>query len=91
VRCCILIDSFKLKFDRLNTNLTEYKFDYLRSKNSKKIKTRRLFYVSCLNILYNYFLKFVVYKMNSEMFKFGMLMLTRRENVDMVDADITVG
>jgi hypothetical protein len=29
--------------------------------------------------------------MNSEMFKFGMLMLTRRENVDMSDADITVG
>jgi hypothetical protein len=91
VRCRILIDSFKLKFDRLNTNLTEYKFDYLRSKNSKKIKTHRLFYVSCFNILYNYFLKFVVYEMNSEMFKFGMLMLTRRENVDMSDVDITVG
>jgi hypothetical protein len=37
------------------------------------------------------FLKFVAHKMNSEMVKFGIVMLTGREKTDMTDADVTVG
>jgi hypothetical protein len=39
---------------------------------------------------YAFFLKFIVYKINSEMFKSGMVVLTRRENADMTDIDVTM-
>jgi hypothetical protein len=44
--------------------------------------------VSYFKFLYNYFLKFIVHEINSEMVKFGMLMLIVRENDNMVDANI---
>jgi hypothetical protein len=37
------------------------------------------------------FLKFVAHKMNSKMVKSGMMVLTGRENADVVDADMAVG
>jgi hypothetical protein len=55
----------------------------LRSKNSKrilKIKPSRLFYVSYFKFLCNYFLNFVVQKINSKMIKSGIVVLTGREN-----------
>jgi hypothetical protein len=41
-----------------------------------------------LNFLYNCFLKFVVYEMNSEMVKSEMVMLTGREKTDV---DVAMG
>jgi hypothetical protein len=41
--------------------------------------------------LYNYFLNFVVQKMNSKMFKCGMVALTGREKTDVADANVVVG
>jgi hypothetical protein len=52
-------------------------------KNSNFFKTSHLFYVSFLNFYAIVFLKFVIHKMNSEMVKFEMVVLTRREKVDM--------
>jgi hypothetical protein len=37
------------------------------------------------------FLKFVVHKLNSEMVKSGMVVLTVRGKLDVTDADVTVG
>jgi hypothetical protein len=37
------------------------------------------------------FLKFVVLELNSKMVKSGMVLLTKRKNADMTDADIYVG
>jgi hypothetical protein len=37
------------------------------------------------------FLKFDLHEMNSEMVKSGMVVLTRREKVDMADTDVVVG
>jgi hypothetical protein len=108
-----LIDLFKFKFDRLNTNLTVFyclrskifennskifKFHTpstyrLRSKKflkSKKFKTSHLFYVLYFNFLYNYFLKFVIHKINFEIVKFKMILLTEKEKTDVVNADMTV-
>jgi hypothetical protein len=45
-------------------------------------------YVSYLNFLYNCFLKFIVYKMNFEMIKSVMVVLTGREKADVSDADV---
>jgi hypothetical protein len=39
----------------------------------------------------DYFLKFVVHELNSEMVKSGMVVLTVREKLDVADADVTVG
>jgi hypothetical protein len=41
--------------------------------------------------LCNCFLKFVVYKINSEIVKSEMVVLTGREKADVVDVDVTVG
>jgi hypothetical protein len=38
----------------------------------------------------DYFLKFVAHKLNSKMVKSRMVMLTERENIDVIDADVTV-
>jgi hypothetical protein len=57
----------------------------------KKFKTCHLFYVSCFKILYYCLLKFVGHKMNSKMVKSGIVVLTRRQMVDMTDADVDVG
>jgi hypothetical protein len=43
-----------------------------------------------LNFLYNCFLNFVVYEINSKMVKCGMVVLTGRENTDVTDADMVV-
>jgi hypothetical protein len=51
-------------------------------KKSKKIKPSSLFYVSYFKFLYNYFLNFVVQKINSKMVKSGIVVLTRRDKVD---------
>jgi hypothetical protein len=37
------------------------------------------------------FLKVIVYELNSEMVKSGMVVLTVREKLDVADADVTVG
>jgi hypothetical protein len=47
-------------------------------------------YVSYFKFLCIYFLKFIVYKINSEMFKSGIVVLTRRENADITDIDVTM-
>jgi hypothetical protein len=62
----------------------------LRSKILKNSKLSRLFYLSCFKFLYNYFLKFVLHKMNSKMIKSRIVVLTGREKVDIVDADVAV-
>jgi hypothetical protein len=50
-----------------------------------------LFYVSYFKFLHNFFLKFVVHKMNSEMVKPKIIKLIRRDKTDMTDADVIVG
>jgi hypothetical protein len=37
------------------------------------------------------FLKFIVYKLNSEMVKSKMMVLTKREKTDVTDDDVIVG
>jgi hypothetical protein len=57
----------------------------LRSKNSKKFLKKsnsHLFYVSYFKFLYNYFLNFVVQKINYKIIKSEMVMLTEREKTD---------
>jgi hypothetical protein len=44
-----------------------------------------------LNIYAVYFLKFIVYAMNFEIFKSGMVKLIEREKIDVADADVVVG
>jgi hypothetical protein len=56
----------------------------------KKIKTSRLFYVSYFIFLYNCFFNFIVQKINFKMVKCGMMMVTGREKIDMVNADVVV-
>jgi hypothetical protein len=53
-----------------------------KSQNPKKIKPIRLFYISYFNFLYNYFLNFVIQKINSKMVKSEMVVLTGREKAD---------
>jgi hypothetical protein len=43
-----------------------------------------------LNFYTIIFLKFVIHKMNFEIVKSGMVVLTERENTDVVDADVAV-
>jgi hypothetical protein len=49
-----------------------------------------LFYVPYFKFLYNYFFKFIIHKMNSEMVKSKMMMLAGREKTDVTDADMIV-
>jgi hypothetical protein len=49
-----------------------------------------LFYVLYFNFLYNCFLKFVIHKIKFEIIKFKMVMLTRREKIDVTDTDVTM-
>jgi hypothetical protein len=50
-----------------------------------------MYYFKILNqIKLDYFLKFVVHELNSKMVKSRMVMLTERENIDVIDADVTV-
>jgi hypothetical protein len=56
-------------------------------KKILKFKTTRLFYVSYFKFLYNYFLKFIVHKINSKMIKSRMVVLTER---DKTDVDVAV-
>jgi hypothetical protein len=49
-----------------------------------------LFYVSYFKVLYNYFLKFIVHKINSEMVKSRMVVLTRRVNNNVDDTGMTM-
>jgi hypothetical protein len=39
----------------------------------------------------DYFLKFVIHELNSEMVNSGMVVLIGRENTDVTDADVAVG
>jgi hypothetical protein len=50
-----------------------------------------IYFVSYFNFLYNYFFKFIVYKIHSEMVKSEMMILTRREKTDMIDTDMVIG
>jgi cation transport ATPase len=49
-----------------------------------------LCYVPYFKFLCNYFLKFVIHKINYKIVKSRMMVLTRRENMDVTDADMTV-
>jgi hypothetical protein len=49
-----------------------------------------LFYVSYFKFLYNFFLKFIVHKMNSKMVKPKIIKLIMRDKTDMTDADVIV-
>jgi uncharacterized protein YacL len=49
-----------------------------------------IYFVSYFNFLYNYFLKFIVYKIHSEMVKSEMMILTGREKTDMIDTDMII-
>jgi hypothetical protein len=50
------------------------------------------YYVLLFKLIYNlvYFLKFVVYKINSEMIKSGMVVLIEKENNDVININMTV-
>jgi hypothetical protein len=48
-----------------------------------------LFYVSYFKFLCNYFLKFIIHKMNSKIVKSGIV-IDWEKNADMPDADVTV-
>jgi hypothetical protein len=48
-------------------------------------------YIPYFKFLCNCFLKFVVHKMNSKMFKSEMVVLTNSEKTDMADADVVMG
>jgi hypothetical protein len=50
----------------------------------------KLFYVPYFKFLCNYFLKFVAHKINFEMVKSGMVVLTEKEKTDVTDADVSV-
>jgi hypothetical protein len=41
--------------------------------------------------LCNYFLKFVVHEINSEIVKFGIVVLTGRKKTDVTNTDVAVG
>jgi hypothetical protein len=49
---------------------------------SKKIKTSHLFYVLYFKFLYNYFLNFVVQKINSKIIKCEIVILTEKDKTD---------
>jgi hypothetical protein len=49
-----------------------------------------LFYVLYFNFLYNYFLKFVIHKIKFEIIKFKMVVLTKREKINVTDTDVTM-
>jgi hypothetical protein len=49
-----------------------------------------LFYVAYFNFLCNHFLKFVVHKINSEIVKSEMVVLTGREKTDVCYDDVIV-
>jgi hypothetical protein len=49
-----------------------------------------LFYVSYFKVLYNYFRKFIVHKINSEMVKSRMVVLTRRVKNNVDDTGMTM-
>jgi hypothetical protein len=49
-----------------------------------------LFYVSYFKFLCNYFLKFIVHKINSKMVKSEMVMLTEGEKTDVTDTYMIV-
>jgi hypothetical protein len=49
-----------------------------------------LFYVSYFKFLYNYFLKFIVYKINYKTVKSRMVVLTEREKSNTAGAEMTV-
>jgi hypothetical protein len=49
-----------------------------------------LCYVPYFKFFCNYFLKFVVHKINYKIVKSRMMVLTRRENMDVIDADMIV-
>jgi hypothetical protein len=68
---------FEFKIKRLNSKTSH--FDRLMSK---KIKTSHLFYVLYFKFLYNYFLNFVVQKINSKIIKCEIVILTERDKTD---------
>jgi hypothetical protein len=96
VRCRLLIYPFKFKCDRLRSkNSKKFKFHttftykyHLRSKQLKKLKNRHLFYVSYFKFVYNYFLKFIIHEINSEIVKSKIMVLTEREKIHMTDSDM---
>jgi hypothetical protein len=45
---------------------------------------------NCNRIKLVCFIKFIIYKINSEMIKFRMMMLIKREKTDVTDANVTV-
>jgi hypothetical protein len=44
----------------------------------------------CNRIKLLYFLNFIIHEINSEMIKFEIIVVTRKEKYDMTDADMTV-
>jgi hypothetical protein len=49
-----------------------------------------LFYISYLNFLCNYFLKFIAHKIDSKIVKSEMVMLISREKTNVVSIDVVV-
>jgi hypothetical protein len=60
-----------------------------RSKYHVMCCNPKLFYVAYFKFLYNCFLKFIVHKINSEMVKFKMVVLTERKNINVTNTDVT--
>jgi hypothetical protein len=82
---------FEVKIILKNKFRTPFTYKYcLRSKKSKIFKTIHLFYVSYFKFLYNYFFKFVIHEINSKIIKSKIMVLTKRENVDVTDIDVTL-
>jgi hypothetical protein len=65
-------------------------FTYKYRLRSKKIKCSRLFYVSYFKFLYNYFLNFIVQKINSKMVKSRMVVQLRERNPILMNYSLDV-
>jgi hypothetical protein len=50
----------------------------------------KLFYISYLKFLYNYFLKFIVHKINSKLIKYEIVKLTERKKTNMTNINVIV-
>jgi hypothetical protein len=50
----------------------------------------KLFYISYFKFLYNYFLKFIVHKINSKLIKYEIVKLTERKKTNMTNINVIV-
>jgi hypothetical protein len=61
-----------------------------KTKKFKYVLYLKLFYVSYFKFLCNYFIKFVVHKINSKIIKSEMVVLTIRGKVNVANTDVVM-